>query len=88
MNIRNIGEKIAEPEKRIIITDIEPIIKEIDSLITAANTLIDDHNTLVDQLDTEVINLTVSKYKDVFKRIFEKSGHIAHYNMMMGIQDD
>ena len=58
MNIRNIGEKITEPEKRIIITDIETIVKEIVSLITAANTLIDDHNTLVDQLDTEVINLT------------------------------
>ena len=25
----------------------------------------------------------VPKYKDVFKGIFDKSGHIAHYNMMM-----
>ena len=27
---------------------------------------------------------TVGKYLDVFTKIFEKSGHIEHYNMMMG----
>ena len=30
---------------------------------------------------------TISKYLDVFKRIFENSGHIAHYNMMMEIEN-
>lgn len=27
----------------------------------------------------------IKKFKQVFKDIFEKTGHIAHYNMMMGI---
>ena len=29
----------------------------------------------------------VPKYKEVFKEMFYKSGHKAHYNMMMGIED-
>lgn len=37
----------------------------------------DDHYASLD-------NVTVSKYIEVFKQIFENSGHIAHYNMMMG----
>ena len=27
------------------------------------------------------------KYLEVFKRVFEVSGHEQHYNMMMGIED-
>lgn len=30
----------------------------------------------------------VDTYLDVFKKIFEKSGHIAHYNMMMGLTEE
>ena len=30
---------------------------------------------------------TIAKYLDVFRNIFEKSNHIGHYNMMMGIAD-
>ena len=26
------------------------------------------------------------KYLDVFKQVFEVTGHIQHYNMMMGIE--
>lgn len=29
----------------------------------------------------------IEKFKQVFKDIFEKTGHIAHYNMMMGIDN-
>lgn len=29
---------------------------------------------------------TIQKYKSVFRRIFEATGHIAHYNMMMKIE--
>lgn len=29
----------------------------------------------------------VERYLAVFKRIFEEAGHIAHYNMMMGIEE-
>ena len=28
----------------------------------------------------------VEKYLDVFKQVFEVTGHIQHYNMMMGIE--
>ncbi len=35
-------------------------------------------------LDAEMIQ----KYLEVFKQIFQKSGHIAHYNMMMGIEPE
>lgn len=31
---------------------------------------------------------TVALYFDIFRQIFEKSGHIAHYNMMMGISSE
>lgn len=30
----------------------------------------------------------VEKFKEVFKKIFEITGHIAHYNMMMGINEN
>ncbi len=29
----------------------------------------------------------VERYLTVFKRIFEETGHIAHYNMMLGVED-
>lgn len=31
---------------------------------------------------------TIEKYQKVFRKIFENLGHISHYNMMMGIEDD
>lgn len=30
----------------------------------------------------------VQRYKKIFRQIFDKSGHIAHYNMMMGLKGD
>ena len=30
----------------------------------------------------------VERYLSIFKAIFEKTGHIAHYNMMMDIQEE
>ena len=30
----------------------------------------------------------IGKYLDVFKQVFEVTGHIQHYNMMMGIDDE
>jgi wobble nucleotide-excising tRNase len=35
-------------------------------------------------LDAEMIQ----KFLEVFKQIFQKAGHIAHYNMMMGIEPE
>ncbi|WP_445778083.1 AAA family ATPase [Shewanella sp.] len=31
---------------------------------------------------------TVDIYRNVFRDVFKYSGHIAHYNMMMGVQDE
>ena len=44
------------------------------------------HNALDDlfvSCDADMVGI----YLDVFKKTFEKSGHIAHYNMMMGITE-
>lgn len=30
----------------------------------------------------------VQRYKKIFRQIFDKSGHIAHYNMMMGLKSN
>ena len=40
-----------------------------------------------DDLYVACDSVTVDFYLDVFKNIFDKSKHIAHYNMMMGITD-
>ena len=37
-----------------------------------------------DDLYISIDSLTVDKYLDVFRSIFEKSNHFAHYEMMMG----
>ena len=40
-----------------------------------------------DDLYIDSYSDSIEKYKNVFKEIFYISGHIAHYNMMMGIDD-
>ena len=37
---------------------------------------------------SELSDTTVEKYLQIFKEIFEKCGHIAHYNMMMGFSPE
>jgi wobble nucleotide-excising tRNase len=41
-----------------------------------------------DDLYVSIDDSMVDKYLEVFKAIFEKSGHIAHYNMMMRVASD
>lgn len=48
----------------------------------------DGSHTIVEDLYIEAPDIVIEKYKHVFKLIFEKSNHIAHYNMMMGIEQD
>ena len=55
------------------------------SLISWIN---DGSHAVTDDLYVEVPHDTIDRYFDVFKRIFEKTKHIAHYNMMMGIEED
>lgn len=47
----------------------------------------DGSHSIQDDLFIEVPTNTIDTYKKVFKDIFEKTNHIAHYNMMMGIEE-
>ena len=48
----------------------------------------DGSHKVMDDVFIDPYTDALHKYKDVFRRIFEISGHLAHYNMMMEIQDD
>ena len=48
----------------------------------------DGSHSIPDDLYIDSYTDAVPKYKEVFKRIFKESGHIAHYNMMMRIKED
>ena len=43
----------------------------------------DGSHTIPDDLDYTVTDDSIEKYKRLFKEIFIKSGHEAHYDMMM-----
>ncbi len=47
----------------------------------------DGSHNAYDDLYVSVDDSTVDTFLKVFKAVFEKSGHIAHYNMMMGDAD-
>lgn len=46
------------------------------------------HSSFDDFYYTPPIADGVERYLSIFKAIFEKTGHIAHYNMMMDIQEE
>ena len=43
------------------------------------------HSAFDEDFYTPLDNTMIQKFLDIFKQIFEKSGHIEHYNMMMKI---
>ena len=47
----------------------------------------DGSHTIPDDLFIDSYTDSPQKYLDVFKQIFEKTNNIAHYNMMMGIEE-
>ena len=47
----------------------------------------DGSHSIPDDLFIDHYTDAISRYKKVFKDLFEKSNHLPHYNMMMGIQD-
>lgn len=53
------------------------------SLLSYINT---GSHTINDDFHLSISNDMVDKYKEVFKRIFENTYQLNHYNMMMGIQ--
>ena len=64
----------SEPEERMIAR----------SLVAWIN---DGSHSIPDDLYIDSYTDAVPKYKEVFREMFYKSGHKAHYNMMMGIDD-
>ena len=48
----------------------------------------DGSHSIPDDLFIDPYTDAVPKYKEVFRGIFEKSGHLPHYNMMMGITNE
>ena len=48
----------------------------------------DGSHSIPDDLYIDSYTDAVPKYKEVFKKMFYKSGHKAHYNMMMKISDE
>lgn len=47
----------------------------------------DGSHSIQDDLYIELPNMQTEQYLSVFKRIFEFTGHISHYNMMMKIEE-
>lgn len=54
-----------------------------ESLLTWVN--IESHSIFEDA-NYSITKDNIDGYKNVFKRIFEETQHIAHYNMMMGLE--
>lgn len=48
----------------------------------------DGSHCISDDLHVERQEVHNNIFSDVFKKLFEKMGHIGHYNMMMGINSD
>lgn len=45
------------------------------------------HNVFGDEDYNSIDEENIQKYLDVFRKIFDKTHHISHYNMMMGISE-
>jgi wobble nucleotide-excising tRNase len=45
-------------------------------------------HSVFDEIDFSQSNEDINKYRDVFKRIFELTGQLSHFNMMMGIHGE
>ena len=59
--------------------------QEEQQICRSLMTWIDDDSVVYDKLFIELHDTLIDKYYHVFKEIFIKTGHEAHYNMMMNI---
>ena len=95
ITIQNIMRRILENYFKVLgsYKDEEKIIKEFPnseeqqicrSLYYWIN---DGSHCFSDALEIDTQDTTTEIYQEVFRKIFEYSGHIAHYNMMMGISE-
>ncbi|MCM1256384.1 MAG: AAA family ATPase [Roseburia sp.] len=48
----------------------------------------DGSHCMPDDLFVEALDDSLERYQEVFKKIFEYTNHIEHYNMMMGIKEN
>ncbi|MFL9481936.1 AAA family ATPase [Chitinophagaceae bacterium LWZ2-11] len=94
VSVQNIMRRIIEnyfkllgkygDDKLINKFDIKEEREICKSLISWIN---DGSHSINDDLFIEAPAQTINIFKKVFKDIFEKTNHIAHYNMMMGIEE-
>ncbi|MDY6382042.1 MAG: AAA family ATPase [Bacteroidales bacterium] len=71
------GEDKDDIIKKIVSIEDKIIAKSLFQWINGGS------HTIPDDLAFEPETDTLNQYKKVFKRIFELSGHLSHYNMMM-----
>ena len=94
VSIQNVMRRIIENYFGIIgtATDIEKRIfsgmNREEQIITKSLLywINDGSHSINDDFEISLGVDAVEKYKDVFKMIFDKMGHLAHYNMMMKIE--
>jgi len=85
--IENYFKILGDYRGEIIIEKFEKHEEQVisKSLISWIN---DGSHSIQDDLYIELPDMQTDVYLSVFKRIFEFTGHIAHYNMMMKIEEN
>lgn len=71
-----------------ILIDKFPNPEEKDICRSLLSWVNEGSHTLPDDLYVEAPHDVISKYLDVFKRIFIHTNNVGHYNMMMGIETE
>ena len=95
LSIQNIMRRILENYFKLLgnITTAETIIDKFPTIPdkqickSLYYWINDGSHSLNEDIELELAEHTIQNYKDVFRKIFKYSGHIAHYNMMMGISE-
>lgn len=73
---------LANLNENDLINEFDGIEKNIcKSLVAWINT---GSHEIIDDFNVTISNEQIENFKNVFKRVFEYTGHIKHYNMMMG----
>ena len=92
--IQNIMRRIIENYFNMVGNINEHIIESFDSpeeqtiCLSLIYWINDGSHSIPDDLYIDSYTPSTEKYMSVFRQVFEKTGNIAHYNMMMGIPDE